>query len=140
TSFTGSDATFLAARAQEAGASWFGVDGDSWKVGIDSPASAKVADYWNDLVTSGLAKNDVPWQPAWFKAFQDGTYVTWISAAWGQAVLKTQTPALAGKWAVAPVPRWDANTPTGSFWGGSANAVPKNAPNPSGAAQFAGWL
>jgi multiple sugar transport system substrate-binding protein len=53
TTFSAGDPGWFAGLAQQAGASWWGVDGQSWKVTINDAATKKVADYWGGLVREG---------------------------------------------------------------------------------------
>src|SRR5215475_388371 len=138
--FPPADASWFASRAWEAGAQWFSTGNDAWHVTINSTQTKRVAQFWQDLVTSGAAKVDTDWSPSWFKGFQDGTYATWLSASWGAGPLKTNAPKTSGDWAVSNLPQWTPDATLASFWGGSANAVPRGAKHAKEAVEFAVWL
>ncbi len=61
TNFGGGDPLCSPASPGEAGAQWYGTNGDAWKVNIDDPASRKVAAYWDDLLADGLASKTPLW-------------------------------------------------------------------------------
>src|SRR5262245_1462014 len=140
TAFPPADPSWFAARAWEAGAQWFSIKNGGWHVAINSPQAKQVAQYWQDLVTSSAAKIDTHWSPSWFKGLQDGTYATWLSAAWGAGPLETNAPGTSGNWAVAYLPQWKAGGNVASYWGGSANAVPRGSKHVKEAVEFAVWL
>jgi len=54
TTFSTGDPGWFAGLAQQAGASWWSVSGTTWKVTIDDAATKKVADYWGNLVNTGV--------------------------------------------------------------------------------------
>src|SRR4051794_28726660 len=47
--FSAADAGWFQGLTQQAGASWWGIDGDAWSVDIDQEPAQKVAKYWGDL-------------------------------------------------------------------------------------------
>jgi len=122
------------------GASLFGISGQSWKVSINSPQALQVASYWQNLVDKKVVKTEPDFTNAWFNELQNGTYATWISAAWGNGILKQNAPQTAGKWRVAPLPQWQAGQTTSSNWGGSTTVVFKSTKHPQEASTFAQWI
>ncbi|GAA1512325.1 extracellular solute-binding protein [Sphaerisporangium rubeum] len=138
--FSSKDPGAFAGLAQQAGAQWWSISGEAWKVGIDDAATRKVADYWGGLVKEGVI-DDMPYfTPEWNKALNDGTLLTWPSAVWGPGVLSANAPKGEGKWAVAPLPQWSAGENVSGFWGGSSTAVAEKSPNRAAAVKFATWL
>ncbi|WP_175407521.1 ABC transporter substrate-binding protein [Streptomyces sp. TRM64462] len=140
TTFSANDSGLFAGLAQQAGAKWWSVDSQKWKVGIDDAATRKVADFWGGLVEEGAVDNQPMYTPAWNKALDSGKQIAWVSAVWAPGTLSSVAPATKGKWAMAPLPQWtrDANT-TGS-WGGSTTAVTTDSKHKAAAAKFATWL
>ncbi|NAZ88531.1 extracellular solute-binding protein [Kineococcus sp. T90] len=138
--FSANDPGWFAGLAQQAGASWWGVDGDAWSVDVDSGATREVASYWGGLVEEGVIDNTPMYTPEWNAALNDGSQVGWVGAVWSPAVLEGITPDTAGKWAAAPLPQWDAAAPAGGNWGGSATGVTTQSEHPEQAAEFAQWL
>ncbi len=138
--FSASDAGWFTGLAQQAGASWWGVDGNSWSVAINSDASKKVASYWGGLVASGDIDNKPMYTPAWNAALNNGTQAGWISAIWAPSVLVGNAASTAGKWKMAPLPQWDPAKPATGNWGGSSTAVTSQSKHAAEAAKFATWM
>lgn len=132
--------TWFTSLAWQNGAKWFDTSSNSWKVNIDSPQSQKVADYWQGLVSEGVVKIEPDFSPEWNKDLNDGKIASWITAAWGPAIIQTGAPAQSGNWAVAPMPEWDAGKPASGNWGGSATAVVKGSKHAKQAVEFMHWL
>jgi multiple sugar transport system substrate-binding protein len=134
------DAYDLGALTWQTGGSWFGTTGDKWQVRIDSPETQKVAQYWQGLLGKGLVSTAPPFDTTWFKEAQSGHIATLVGAAWASALIKSNLPDLAGKWAVAPLPQWTAGGNAAGNRGGSAVAVLKGCKNPKEATQAAVWI
>jgi multiple sugar transport system substrate-binding protein len=138
--FSSKDPGSFAGLAQQAGAQWWSISGESWKVAVNDAATLKVADYWGGLVKEGVI-DDMPYfTPEWNKALNDGTLLTWPSAVWGPGVLDANAPKGKGKWAIAPLPQWNAGENVSGFWGGSSTAVAAGSKHKEQAAKFATWL
>ncbi len=140
TTFSSGDPGWFAGLSQQAGAQWWQVEGDSWKVNVDDQATQKVADYWDGLVSAGVIDHRPMYTPQWNKAMNDGTLLAWPSAVWGPAVLGGIAPATKGKWAIAPLPQWSASEQKTGYWGGSSTAVAAKSANKDAATKFAVWL
>ncbi|WP_207916584.1 ABC transporter substrate-binding protein [Micromonospora sp. KC723] len=138
--FSATDPGWFAGLAQQAGASWWGVNGQSWTVAIDDEATRKVAGYWGGLVQEGVIDNKPMYTPEWNAALNDGTQVGWVSAVWGPGVLEGNAKDTKGKWKVAPLPQWDAARPATGNWGGSATSVTTQSKHKKQAAKFIAWL
>ncbi|PRY22843.1 ABC transporter substrate-binding protein [Pseudosporangium ferrugineum] len=138
--FSANDPGWFSGLAQQAGASWWGVQGDSWSVAINDAATQKVASYWGGLVQEGAIANTPMYTPDWNAALNDGTQVGWLGAVWGPGVLEGNAASTKGKWKVAPLPQWDAAKPANGNWGGSATSVTTQSRNKKAAAQFITWL
>ena len=138
--FSSNDPGWFAGLTQQNGASWWGIDGQSWSVNIDSPESQKVAAYWGNLVQEGVIDNTPMYTPGWNKALANGTQVGWVSAVWAPGVLASNAPDTKGKWMAAPLPQWDASAPATGNWGGSSTAVTSQSKHKAAAAEFAAWL
>ncbi|QMU70649.1 ABC transporter substrate-binding protein [Streptacidiphilus sp. P02-A3a] len=138
--FSSGDPGLFAGLAQQAGSSWWTSSGSTWKVGIDDAATQKVADFWGGLVKQGVIDNQPMYTPAWSKALNDGSEISWVSAVWAPGVLASSAPATAGKWAMVPLPQWSAGQDVTGSWGGSSTAVTNESKHQAAAAQFAQWL
>ena len=140
TTFSANDPGWFAGLAQQAGARWWSIDGDTWTVGIDDEPTRKVADYWGGLVAEGAVDDQPMYTPEWNKALGDGTLLAWPSAIWAPGVLANVAAGTQGKWAMAPMPQWVAGENRTGNWGGSSTAVSANSEHAEQAAEFAIWL
>ncbi|MEJ3655362.1 sugar ABC transporter substrate-binding protein [Actinomycetes bacterium KLBMP 9759] len=130
---------FLTGLAWQAGARWFTQDGKAWTVGIDDPATTRMADYWQDLIDSGTASafKDDAWEQA---AYRSGNLVTVLAPVWYLPILQSFAPETAGTWAAAPMPEWEPGVPRSANMGGSTSMVMRGTRHPAEAARFAVWL
>ncbi|RNE64121.1 ABC transporter substrate-binding protein [Cryobacterium tepidiphilum] len=138
--FSANDAGWFTGLSQQAGASWWSIDGDAWGVDIDAEATNKVADYWGGLVEEGVIDNKPMYTPAWNKGLNDGTQAGWVSSVWAPGVLSGNAADTAGKWIAAPLPQWDASNPSDGNWGGSSTGVTTQSKHPKQAMEFITWL
>ena len=131
----------LAPMSWQAGAQWFGVEDDSWKVSIDDKRSQQVAAYWQRLIDEGLVKKQLGFSDEWTADLNSGVVNAWVGGSWSASALKTRTEASgqAGQWIAAAPPSWDGE-PTGALSGGTSFAIPENSDNAAAAAQFLQWL
>lgn len=138
--FSSKDPGAFTGLAQQAGAQWWSISGESWKVNVADEPTKKVADFWGGLVKEGVIDDTPFFTPEWNKALNDGNLLTWPSAVWAPGVLSSNAPKAEGKWAVAPLPQWNAGESFSGFWGGSSVAVSAKTPHKAAAARFATWL
>jgi multiple sugar transport system substrate-binding protein len=135
--FPPGNSAWFTALAWQAGAKWFGIDGDAWKVNIDTPQTETVAKYWDKLRTEGVIKTEPDFANSWYKDLQTGNIAAWVSAQWGDGILKGNAPKTAGKWRVAPLPQWNAGDNAQGDWGGSTFAVTSQTKHPKEATEVA---
>ncbi|GAA4894982.1 ABC transporter substrate-binding protein [Streptomyces coeruleoprunus] len=140
TTFSANDSGLFAGLSQQAGATWWTVDGQKWKVSIDDAATRKVASFWGGLVKEGAIDNQPMYTPAWNKALNSGRQIAWVSAVWAPGTLSSVAPDTKGKWAMAPLPQWTKGDNATGSWGGSTTAVTNDSQHKAAAAKFATWL
>ncbi|MBN1174370.1 MAG: sugar ABC transporter substrate-binding protein [Micromonosporaceae bacterium] len=140
TTFSSADPGWFAGLSQQAGASWWGISGDSWKVSVNDAATKKVAEYWGDLVASGAVDNKPMYTADWNKALNDGTLLAWPSAIWAPGVLEGNAADTKGKWSMTEMPQWTAGEHKTGNWGGSSTAIAAKSKHLKQAAEFAVWL
>ncbi len=133
------DSSTVAAYAWQRGSSWFSIDDDSWKIGIDDDESVESAEYWQGLLDSGAIATTKRWDPAFYSELASGKYLSMVGAAWNSALLEANVGDTAGNWRVAAMPSVDGSTATANS-GGSAVAVLKGCEYPEEAVKFATWL
>lgn len=137
--FPPGNSAWFTSLAWQAGADWFGLDGDTWTVNIDSPETIKVAEYWDGLIAEGVVATEPDFANGWFSGLQNGNIAAWPAAQWGGAVLAGNAPDTAGMWRAAPLPLWDTGNASAN-WGGSTTAVLEGTSHAQEAADFAYWL
>lgn len=127
--------------AWQAGASWFGVEDDSWKIGITDKSTKKVADYWQGLIDDDLVKLQLGFNDQWVADLGNGTVNGWLGGSWSAASLKTRTEAAGqeGLWIAAEPPSW-GDEPAGALSGGTSFAITRSSDNTAAAAAFMTWL
>lgn len=128
------------ALSSAAGASWWGIEGDAWKVNVDSPETQKVAGFWQGLMDNDLVSSVPRWDPNFDKGINEGTLVATIGASWEAPLIVGSAPDTAGKWGVAQIPGWDASNPLVGEDGGSIVGVLAGCPHPAEALEFTNWL
>lgn len=105
---------------------------------VDTDGAKKVLAYWEDLVDAGLVATDDAFTTDYNTKLVDGSYATYLAAAWGPGYLGGLEGADDDAvWRAAPIPQWDASNPVQINWGGSTFAVTSQARNPELAAQVA---
>lgn len=134
------ESMWFMALSQAAGAQWWGIEGDAWKVSVDSPETQKVASFWQDLMDKDLVTNIPRWDPNFDKGINEGTLVASIGASWEAPLIAGSAPDSAGNWGVAQVPAWDAADPLVGEDGGSIVGVLANCAHPAEALEFTNWL
>ncbi|MGK9146276.1 extracellular solute-binding protein [Plantibacter flavus] len=138
--FALNDASWFAAMATQAGASWFTIDGDTWKVDMTDDATLEVARFFDKAIDDGVMTTGfTQFSPAWFAAAADDKIASLAGASWGDALLQGVAGA-EGKWRVAPLPRWGSQGYGSTFQGGSTAAVLANSKHPKEALEFAVWM
>ncbi|MFF0459420.1 ABC transporter substrate-binding protein [Streptomyces mexicanus] len=132
------DPSTFEAMVWQAGARWFGTEGDSWKVDFGGAQTDKVADYWQKMIDDDLVRVQTSFSQEWTSSLQKGGTAGYLGAAWGGGVLASTLPDAAGKWAAAPMPTWDGSA-AGGMLGGTTFAVSKDSKKTKAAVEFATW-
>jgi multiple sugar transport system substrate-binding protein len=140
TNFANNDAGQTFGYAWQAGARPFKVDGAKISISMNSPEMKKLAGFWSPLVASGVVSADADFNNDWYAGLTNGSYATWITAAWAPIFLTGSAAKSAGKWRVAPMPQWSDGASASGNWGGSTSAVTKQTKYPEAAAAFAMFL
>lgn len=128
-----------AGLASQAGAKWFAIDGQEWKVGFEDAPTVQLADYWQGLVDREEVRLTPRFDAGIYPLFADGKILSMIGASWNYASLPANVPDQAGQWRVAQLPTWGGEAASGNS-GGSASVVLKGCEHPAEAVEFAHWL
>ncbi|GAC1356408.1 MAG: extracellular solute-binding protein [Ktedonobacteraceae bacterium] len=140
TDFPPANSAWLNSLMWQAGSHPFKVDGTNLSVKFDDPASLKVANYWDKLIRAKNVAVAPDFTNDWYAALGNGTYASWITAAWGPVFLAGVAAKSAGKWRAAPLPQWNEGDTATANWGGSTDAVTTQSLHPKEATEFAIWL
>ncbi len=131
----------LPGLAAAAGGTWFSVEGDAWKVNIDSPESAKVAEAIQGLIDEELCLvlSDGRWGKEWPTKLADGTIIGTVAAGWEPAFMLGDLGKDETMWQVTNLPKFGDKEMTGPD-GGSAVCVIKGSKHKAEAVMFLDWF
>ncbi|WP_127842479.1 ABC transporter substrate-binding protein [Actinomyces wuliandei] len=133
------DGNILATFCQQAGARWFVPEDDEWVINLTDEASVRVAEFWDTAIDEDLVSTAFgPFTSPWLSAMGAGTLATHTNGSWADALIES-VPAGAGKFRVAPMPRWEDGFGS-SYSGGSTAAVMAGSRHPAEALDFVVWL
>jgi multiple sugar transport system substrate-binding protein len=124
----------------QAGSQPFKYSGSNISISLNDTSALKAANYWSQLINEKAVATNPDFTNDWYTGLGNGTYATWLTAAWGPVFLSGVAAKSAGDWAVAPLPQWSASDQTSANWGGSADAVTTQSQHPKEAAEFVEWL
>ena len=138
-------AWFTALMTQNGQVAWDYDSADPQAIGVDlnDSGSKEVADYWQDLISKKLVDTQDQFTTDYVGGLANGSYATYVSAAWAPGYLTGAGGAATGdgaEWQVAPLPQWDPSNPVSVNWGGSTFAVTTQAKDPDLAATVAKTL
>lgn len=131
---------FVQAMAAQKGWAPFTYDSASTDIGIDidTPEAQEVLAYWEDLVDRGLVATDEAFTADYNASLVDGTYASYVAAAWGPGYLEGLSDADEDAvWRAVPLPQWEGEEPRATNIGGSTFAVSEQADDPEVAARVA---
>lgn len=96
---------------------------DQVGINLTAPECKKVIDFYGDLVDRGLMAKDPFFTADMSAGLDTGKYWTWAAAGWTPGYLAGSLKKSTGKWAVAPMPQWEAGQEQQGDWGGSTFTV-----------------
>jgi len=138
--FGAADAGWIAAILWQKGWRPFHVDGTNIKIAINDPIAKDWANWMQKLVDAKAIDTKPEWTTDWFAKFDNGTYASWTTAAWGPTLMVSSMKASVGKWRAAPMPQWKAGDKVVSNWGGSTFATFTTSPHQKEATLFATFM
>ena len=131
TYFAPNDADVLESLFWQAGAYPYQLQPNgSWKISLNGPIEQKVMNYWGTLVKEGAVAVDQDFTADWGHHIGQDRYAAMIGAGWSPTyMVDTYLPTgSTQQWAVTQMPQWAAGGHAAANWGGSTNAVTKDAP------------
>ncbi|MBT1160801.1 extracellular solute-binding protein [Bifidobacterium sp. SO1] len=104
----GEDPSVLMQLAQEAGAQWFSIDGDSWKVNFLDDGTVKAAGIIQQMIDGKMVSNET-WTDtgSLYKFFDSGKLAFMTTQYWSVPNFKTNMPSTSGKWQISAYPEID---------------------------------
>ncbi|MFC9926023.1 ABC transporter substrate-binding protein [Streptomyces sp. NPDC127190] len=144
TNYAGEDPSTLEVLAMQAGAHWYAIDGDSWKVDFQDPGTLKAAAVIQEIIDNGLDSTlSFADYAAVQRTYDDGGTATRQISTWQMAGMVQNFTKSFGKWALAPWPTYPgeaARTPSGTNLTGSVTLVTKQCEHTRQAAEAALWM
>ncbi|WP_328827855.1 extracellular solute-binding protein [Streptomyces sp. NBC_00252] len=144
TNYAGEDPSTLEVLAMQAGAHWYAIDGDAWKVGFQDAGSLKAAQVIQDIIDDGLASTlSFADYAAVQRNYDDGGTATRQISTWQMAGMVQNFTKSDGKWALSPWPTYPgeaAKTPAGTNQSGGVTLVTKQCSHQQQAAEAALWM
>lgn len=131
------DPALYAAVSWQNGAKWGDLDGNSWKVDIDTDESKEALKVHQDLVDAGLVWTEDA--PVLQQKQASGQLLSVISGSWYGAGLQSTYADQAGKWRVAPVPA-PSTEPAAALYGGSTFGISENSTKAEAGMKFIEWM
>ncbi|NUP82913.1 MAG: extracellular solute-binding protein, partial [Nonomuraea sp.] len=130
TAFPANDAAPFISLAWQAGTPWMEARSDVWHARLTSPASVKVARFWQEMIDDDLVKVAPQFTPSWYKDLNSGGLVAVPVAQWAEAIMEANAPDSSGKWRAAPLPQWEPGGKASAGYGGSATALLRGCAHP----------
>lgn len=125
----------------QAGAQPFAFDGDETvTIDLDSDEVMQVIDFWGGLIERDLVDTAPQLDDNWYQSMSNGTYASWLAAAWGPVFLQGTAANTSGLWRATEMPQWDASAPASGNQGGSAMAVTTDSDAAIASAEFVKFL
>lgn len=144
TNYAGEDPSTLEVLAMQAGAHWYAIDGDAWKVDFQDAGSLKAAKVIQDIIDNDLnSKLSFADYAAVQRNFDKGGTATRQISTWQMSGMVQNFTDSFGKWALAPWPTYKgeaAKTPAGTNQSGNLTLVSKQCEHQEQAAEAALWM
>jgi len=136
----GEDPSTLLQMSQQAGANWFAIDGDKWKVNLQDDATMKAVDIIQKLVDNDLvAHQTYKDRPALYSYFDSGQLATVPLAWWSMTGYQTNFKASLGQWQAVDVPQFKDAKQFVSSGFADPGFVPVGCEHPAAAVEYINW-
>jgi multiple sugar transport system substrate-binding protein len=144
TNFAGEDPSTLEVLAMQAGAHWYAIDGNSWKVDFQDAGTLKAAKVIQEIVDNDLdSKLSFADYAAVQRNYDDGGTATRQISTWQMAGMVQNFTKSFGDWGLSPWPTFAgeaAKTPAGTNLTGGVTLVTKQCEHVEEAAEAALWM
>ncbi|MFF9804699.1 ABC transporter substrate-binding protein [Streptomyces coeruleorubidus] len=144
TNYAGEDPSTLEVLAMQAGANWYSVDGDSWKVDFQDEGTLKAAKVIQQIIDNDLnSKLSFADYAAVQRNYDNGGTATRQISTWQMSGMVQNFTKSFGDWALAPWPTFAgeaAQTPAGTNQSGNLTLVSEQCKDKKQAAEAALWM
>ncbi|KUM76051.1 ABC transporter substrate-binding protein [Streptomyces curacoi] len=144
TNYAGEDPSTLEVLAMQAGADWYSIDGDSWKVNFQDEGTLKAAKVIQEIIDNDLnAKLSFADYAAVQRSFDTGATATRQISTWQMSGMVQNFTKSFGKWALTPWPTFKgeaARTPAATNQSGNLTLVSEQCEYKEQAAEAALWM
>ncbi|MGQ4429123.1 MULTISPECIES: ABC transporter substrate-binding protein [unclassified Streptomyces] len=144
TNYAGEDPSTLEVLAMQAGAHWYAIDGNAWKVDFQDAGSLKAAQVIQAIIDDDLASTlSFADYAAVQRNYDNGGTATRQISTWQMAGMVQNFTKSDGKWALSPWPTFAgeaAKTPAGTNQSGGVTLVTKQCGHQEQAAEAALWM
>lgn len=144
TNYAGEDPSTLEVLAMQAGAHWYAIDGNSWKVDFQDESSLKAAKVIQTIIDNDLnSKLSFADYAAVQRNYDVGGTVTRQISTWQMSGMVQNFTKSFGDWALSPWPTYAgeaAKTPAGTNQSGNLTLVTKQCKSQKQAAEAALWM
>jgi multiple sugar transport system substrate-binding protein len=144
TNYAGEDPSTLEVLAMQAGAHWYAIDGDSWKVNFQDEGTLKAAKVIQEIIDNDLnSKLSYADYAAVQRNYDKGGTATRQISTWQMSGMVQNFTDSFGKWALSPWPTYKgeaAKTPAGTNQCCGMNLVTEQCKYKKKAAEAALWL
>ncbi|MGP4008329.1 ABC transporter substrate-binding protein [Streptomyces sp. 4N124] len=144
TNYAGEDPSTLEVLAMQAGAHWYSIDGDAWKVDFQDEGTLKAAKVIQEVIDNDLnSKLSFADYAAVQRNYDNGGTATRQISTWQMAGMVQNFTKSFGDWALSPWPTFKgeaAKTPAGTNLTGSVTLVTEDCKSRQQAAEAALWM
>jgi multiple sugar transport system substrate-binding protein len=144
TNYAGEDPSTLEVLAMQAGANWYSIDGDSWKVDFQDAGTLKAAKVIQEIIDNDLnSKLSFADYAAVQRNYDNGGTATRQISTWQMSGMVQNFTKSFGDWALAPWPTFKGEapqTPAGTNQSGNLTLVSEQCKNKKQAAEAALWM
>ena len=108
----GEDPTALIYVSWEAGARWYELDGDTWKVNVDSEETQRAAEYFDAAFEAGMfSKISYAEYAAMMQSYDQGNIASRQLSTWQTKGMQANLSQTLGAWEPAPNLTWEGRGP-----------------------------
>ncbi|WP_328354272.1 extracellular solute-binding protein [Streptomyces sp. NBC_00445] len=144
TNYAGEDPSTLEVLAMQAGAHWYSIDGDAWKVDFQDAGTLKAAKVIQEVIDNDLnSKLSFADYAAVQRNYDNGSTATRQISTWQMAGMVQNFTKSFGDWALSPWPTFKgeaAKTPAGTNLTASVTLVTEDCESRQQAAEAALWM